>query len=120
MQTPIEMALEAEIKELRRKVEYMERQHGPCEMFLGYPLETREMPSPHLETISLPKVASWTCSENYYHVPMLIGHATDKARNRLELSLYCTPHPGTKDAVNALGVLHLEALKRLAAMYREH
>lgn len=118
MQTPGEIALQAENVELRRKIDYMERMHGPCEMFLGYPVETREMPSPHLEELRLPKVASWTSSENGYGVPLLVGWATDRAERRLEVSLYCTPHPGGRDAVNALGVLHAEALKRLAAMYR--
>ena len=119
MQTPTELALEAENKELRRKIEYLERRHGPCETFLGYPVESREMPSPHLDTLTIPKVASWTSSENEYGVPLMIGWAMDRPQRRLEMSFYCTPHPNTAGAFNVLGTLHAQALKQLATMYRK-
>ncbi|KKN04926.1 hypothetical protein LCGC14_1092420 [marine sediment metagenome] len=116
-----EIALEAENRELKRRLYYMEAEHGltDYDAFLGVVATTRDIPPEHPRTITLPRMAAWRVSENEYGVPAMIGRTFDKAGPSLEMTFYCTPHPASKnDYINVLGELHGRCIKELADLYR--
>ena len=114
-----EIALEEENLQLKRELDAMRYKYEPCLVFLGMPTEEISMPSPHFDEIRLPKIASWTTKTNEFHVPCMIGTATDRDNKTAEISYYCSAElVSSNSAINILGELHMRALQQLASMYQ--